>query len=241
MKKMKMISRLTAGLMTAGIMALQAMPVFADGDVVLDCKDAKESSNWSTSVDFSYASGAFDATRITENSIVKVDFEVIGDRAEGSADYPVELIIQSWSYPESTLVTPDGQVWGKVVPSVVEEGHEEFNWSDMIEGYGSDNFDKVDKIIFGSTNYGTVKVTGVTITNCADEGHHWIDPAILEQEEAAKQEKEANKKKNIVGIVVGIVAGIVAAIVAVFIFVTKKSSEAFDVSTGEFVDKKDAK
>ncbi|MBQ8965457.1 hypothetical protein [Ruminococcus sp.] len=239
------IGKIAAALMAAGIMAAQAVTVCADSDVTLDCTSAIESDNWSQSVKFGYNSedpadtASFDATRMTENSVIKVSYDIIEDHQldeTQATGYPVELIFQSWSNPDTPMVGTDGGVWAKVAPAKIdtENNTEEFNYADIVAAYGSDNFEKVDCVLFGSTNDAKILVKSATVTNCKDEGSHWVDPSIAEQEKAAT-------KKNIVGIVVGIVAGIAVAVGVIWFIISRKSREAFDVTTGEFVDKKDAR
>ncbi len=243
--KRNFIGKLAAALMAAGIMAAQAVTVFADGDVVLDCSEAIESDNWSQSVKFGYNSddpnGAknFDATRMTADSVIKVSYDIVEDHGldeTQATGYPVELIFQSWSNPDTPVVGSDGGVWAKVAPAKIdtENNTEEFNYADIVEAYGTDNFEKVDCVLFGSTNDAKILVKEVSVTNCKDKGDHWIDPSIAEQEKAAT-------KKNIVGIVIGIVAGVAVAVGVIWFIISRKSREAFDVTTGEFVDKRDAK
>jgi len=238
-------------LMAAGIMTGSALTAFADGDVTLDCSDAIESENWTQSVKFGYnredPNGAknFDATRMTPDSVIKVTYDIVEDHFDETTatGYPVELIFQSWSYPDSPLAGSDGGLWAKVAPATVDAASntEEFAYADIVAAYGSDNFEKVDCVLFGSTNDAKILVTGVTITNCKDEGNHWVDPSIAQAAEEAEKKEKANTKKNIIGIVVGIAAGVIVAVGVLWFIISSKSREAFDVTTGEFVDKKDAK
>lgn len=238
-------------LMAAGIMTGSALTAFADGDVTLDCSDAIESEGWTQSVKFGYnredPNGAknFDATRMTPDSVIKVTYDIVEDHFDETqaTGYPVELIFQSWSYPDSPLAGSDGGLWAKVAPATVDAATntEEFAYADIVAAYGSDNFEKVDCVLFGSTNDAKILVTGVTITNCKDEGNHWVDPSIAQAAEEAEKKEKANTKKNIIGIVVGIAAGVIVAVGVVWFIISSKSREAFDVTTGEFVDKKDAK
>ncbi len=246
----KLFSRITTALMAAFVMAGQSVIAFADGDVQLDCSNAVESDNWTQSVQFNYNAEdpddlkSFDATRITDQSVVTVKYDILETyETETPTGYPVELIIQSWSNPDTPMVNATGGVWGKVAPAEVdtENNTESFNYADIVTAYGSDNFEKVDALLFGSTNDAKIKVNSVTITNCKDEGNHWVDPAIAEQEKAAQEKEKEAKKKNIVGIIIGIVAGVAVAVGVIWFIISSKSREAFDVSTGEFVDKKSAK
>ena len=257
--KNKVFGKITTAVMAAAIMAGQAITAFADSDVKLDCANAVESSGWTQSVEFRYNNDdpddlkGFDATRMTDQSVITVSYDILETyETDGSTGFPVELIFQSWSYPEDTSMvnTATGAVWAKVAPVEVDEENntESFNYEDIVAAYGTSNFEKVDAILFGSTNDAKIKITAVTITNCKDEGHHWVDPAIAEQAKAQQEkEKEAQEKvkaaeqKNIIGIIIGIVAGVAVAVGVIWFIISSKSREAFDVSTGEFVDKKDAK
>ena len=256
--KNKVFGKITTAVMAAAIMAGQAITAFADSDVKLDCSNAVESNNWTQSIQFTYNNDdpddlkCFDATRMTDQSVITVSYDILETyETDGPTGYPVELIFQSWSNPEDTsMVNVTGGVWAKVAPVELdaENNIESFNYEDIVAAYGTDNFEKVDAVLFGSTNDAKIKIKAVTITNCKDEGHHWVDPAIAEQAKAQQEkEKEAQEKvkaaeqKNIIGIIIGIVAGVAVAVGVIWFIISSKSREAFDVSTGEFVDKKDAK
>ena len=241
------IKKFMSVLMAAGIMAAQVICVSADealADVELDCSGAIESDNWTQSAKYGYNSAdpvndltAFDATRMTKDTVITVNYDIIEEHIDEATatGYPVELIFQSWSSPDTPMATGDGAVWAKVAPANVDTDYniETFSYADIVEAYGSDNFDKVDCILFGSTNDAKILVKGVTVSNCKAEGSHWVDPTIEEEEKAAT-------KKNVTGIVVGVVAGIAVAVGVIWFIISRKSREAFDITTGEFVDKKDA-
>lgn len=241
--KRNIIGKFAAAIMAAGIMACQALSVFADGDVQLDCKNAVESENWTQSVKFNYDNNdpngtlGFDATRITEDTVFTVEYDVLEEHIpeDAATGYPMEMIFQSWTNPDTPNVTADGAVWARVAPASIDtdKNIETFNYADIVAAYGSDNFEKVDCVLFGSTNDAKIKVKAVTVSACKDKGSHWVDPSIAEKEKAAA-------KKNIIGIVVGIAAGIAVAVGVIWFIISSKSREAFDITTGEFVDKKDA-
>ena len=243
--KKNLFGKVMAVLMAAGIMAAQAISVSADAtaDVELDCSGAIESDNWSQSAKFGYNSEdpvndltSFDATRLTKDSVITVSYDVIETyEPSDPTGFPVELILQSWSSPDTPMATGDGSVWAKVVPANVDTDYniETFNYADIVEAYGSDNFEKVDCVLFGSTNDAKILVKSIKISNCAETGSHWVDPSIAEEAKAAT-------KKNVTGIVIGIVAGIAVAVGVIWFIISRKSREAFDITTGEFVDKKDA-
>lgn len=258
--KNRVVSRFITGAMAAGIAANCGLvfSVSADKkteDVTLDASSAIEADAWTQSAIFTYSADddkTFDATRMTEDSVIKVEYDII-EAHEATVGYPVELIFQSWSNPDTPMVKADGGVWAKVAPvgaGTAEADYsvsEEFAYADIVAAYGTDNFEKVDSILFGATDDAKIKVTGVTITNClpASEGKHWVDPEIKKAEEKAKKAEEKkdkeNKKKNVIGIAAGIVGGIVVAVGVIWFIISRQSKEAFDVSTGEFIDKKDAK
>lgn len=242
--KKNIIGRLAAAFMAAGIMACQALTGFADGDVELDCSYAVESESWTQSVKFNYnnddPNGAlgFDATRLTKDSVFTVKYDIIEEHIDEATatGYPMEMIFQSWTNPDTPNVTADGAVWARVAPASVdtENNIETFVYDDIVAAYGSDNFEKIDCVLFGSTNDAKILVTSVTVSACKDKGAHWVDPSIAEREKAAA-------KKNVIGIVIGIAAGIAVAVGVIWFIISRKSREAFDITTGEFVDKKDAR
>ena len=90
---------------------------------------------------------------------------------------------------------------------------------------GMDDFSQVYNIIIGATDRAKITVTGITVTNCKTKTY------------AEKEEKDS-KGTNPIIIVIAVIAGIAIAVVVIVIIMNKKSSEAFDVSTGKFVDKK---
>ena len=248
--KKNIFGKISAAVMAAAIMAGQAIVACAYGDVQLDCTNAVESDNWTQSIQFNYNNNdpddlkCFDATRMTDQSVITVTYDILETyEPESYTGFPVELIFQSWSNPDTPMVKADGGVWAKVAPAVLDEENntESFNYADIVAAYGSDNFEKVDAVLFGSTNDAKIKVKTVTITNCNDKGSHWIDPAIAEQEKKAQEQEKEAQKKNIVGIIIGIVAGVAVTVGVIWFIISSKSREAFDVSTGEFIDKKDAK
>lgn len=240
--KKNLYGKIAAAIVAAGIAGCQALSVSAESDVQLDCTSAIESDAWSQSVKFTYNEEdpedltSFDATRMTDDSVIKVSYDVLEVHDGEDVDttgYPVELIFQSWSSPDTPMANADGSVWAKVAPSNVNEYNNtaEFTYADIAEAYGSDNFEKVDCILFGSTNDAKILVTGASVTNCADIGDHWVDPSVSEQQ-------QAERKKSITGILVGAIAGVAVAVGVIWMILSSRSAQAFDVATGEFVDKR---
>jgi hypothetical protein len=225
----KFISRVLSAVMALGMSLGMAFGAFADdvSDVELDTSEAVEIGNWGTSVKYQY--DAFDTTRMTKDSVIKVEFTTADGVELNSA--PVELVFQSWEYPDTSIAAADGTVWAKVSAASYENNTAEFKYDDIVSAYGSDNFEKVSCICFTATAATDIKVTKVTVTNCVETGTHYVD----------KTEQKEQNKKNMTFVVVGIVAGIVLAVVIIILIMNKKSSSAYDVSSGQFVDKKDAK
>jgi hypothetical protein len=229
----KIISKIASAVMAAGLLLGSAFSVYAEdvSDVELDTSEAVSIGSWGTSVKYQY--DAFDTTRMTKDSKILVEFSVDGDTEINSA--PIELVFQSWEYPDTDKAAADGTVWAKVSADTYDDHSAEFKYTDIVASYGSNNFEKVSCICFTATDAAKITVTKVTVTNCIETGSHYVD------EEAAKEEAKEATKNNMTFTIIGIVAGIVLAVVIVVLIMNKKSSSAYDVSSGEFVSKKDTK
>lgn len=242
--KKNMVRSILAAIWAAGMLAVQTVAVYALSDVELDCTAADECDGWAQSAKFCYSPEdpnsptGFDASRMTEDSVVRVSYEIIEKHDVAPDDetgYPVELVFQSWSDPNTPMADKNGKVWAKVAPAKVDEKKniELFSYSDIAKAYGSSDFDKVDCILLGSTNDAKMKVTSVTVTDCKEEGNHWVTPARVEEERAERDRSLA--------VIVGGTALILALLVGLIWFILgKKTNEAFDITTGEFIDKRDA-
>ncbi len=169
----------------------------------------------------------FDCSRITPDSVVKVEFELDGDPANSNA--PVELILFNYT-------TADPQIWAKIEPFEYDNTSASFNYETMILRYGSDDLSTVDNLCIGDT--GTpLTVTKLTITNCtvpevttteAETTTSVIeitDPPVQETTAApattAPAEQESDGGIPIVLIVV-ITVVIAVAVVAVIIIIKSK-------------------
>lgn len=225
----KFISRIAAAITAVGLSLTTAICAFAadTSDVELDVSEAVSIDNWGTSVKYQY--DVFDTTRMTKDSKIKVEFRVDNDAEISTA--PVELVFQSWEYPDTSIAQPDGTVWAKVQPYTYDDKSAEFKYTDIVAAYGSDNFEKVSCICFTATASAKITVTKVTVTDCVEKGTHYVD------EEQVKEET----KHNMTFIIIGIAAGIILAVVIIILIMNKKSSSAYDVSSGEFVSKKETK
>lgn len=229
----KIISKIAATFMAVGLSLASALSVYAadTSDVELDTSEAVSINNWGTSVKYQY--DVFDTTRMTKDSKIKVEFTVDNDIEVKTA--PIELVFQSWEYPDTSVALTDGTVWAKVQANTYDDKSAEFKYTDIVAAYGSDNFEKVSCICFTATDSAKITVTKVTVTDCIEKGSHYVD------EEAVKEEAKKETKNNMTFTIIGIVAGVIIAIVVVVLIMNKKSSSAYDVSSGEFVSKKDTK
>ena len=235
----KLFSRIFSGVAAAAMMSVFAVSAGAE-EASLDCADKIEADAWSLSVKSEYGMGGFDATRLTPDSTFVVEYTVSSPASDGGA--PIEMIFQSWSNPETPMVKADGGVWAKVAPSEYDDTTATFVYEDIVEAYGTDNYDKVDCIGFGATS-SKLTVDKVTVTNVLSEGEgtHWVDPTIEADKKAAEKAAEKDKTKTgIIWAVIGIVAGVAIAVAIIWIIISRKSRDAFDISTGSYVDKKDA-
>lgn len=125
-------------------------------DVELSTATAKTTNGqWGQSV--TYPKAAFDCSRITEDSVVEVEFELDGEWTGSIA--PVELIFQNFT-------TADPQVWAKIEPFETDnETYAKFRYDEMVAAYGKDDFSDVDNMWLGDCGI-KMKVTKFTITNC---------------------------------------------------------------------------
>lgn len=226
--------------------------------VEIDCKDAKETSNWGQSIIVEYID--FDTTRMTSKSQIIVDYKIDKKDVEKA---PCELVFQSWENPDTPMTDEEGKVWAKIAPSEFTDTQATFDYIDIIEAYGTANFEKVSAICIGDSGFCKLKCTGITITNCTDNGTHKVEAAQSsseQQEESSETVEEnvssaaeaaaqpantnvgsGNSSGNVIFIIIGVVSGIVLAVGVVVIIMNKKSGAAYDVNSGKFVSKKKSK
>ncbi|MDE5740933.1 MAG: hypothetical protein K2H90_00625, partial [Oscillospiraceae bacterium] len=138
---------------TAAVMAVCASA--ETEDVEFNTALAKSTSgSWGQSV--TYDKNAFDCSRITPESEVKVEFELDSEWTGNGA--PVELIFHNYT-------TADPAIWAKIAPYEFDETSASFSYEDMVLAYGSDDFTTVDAIHLGDCGI-VMKVTKFTVTNC---------------------------------------------------------------------------
>ncbi len=98
----------------------------------------------------------FDCSRITPDSVVKVEFTIDGEPPQNMA--PVELIL--FNYTEEI-----DRIWARIEPFEYDETSASFDYDTMVLRYGSDDFTTVDNLCIGDTGV-PMTVTKLTITNC---------------------------------------------------------------------------
>lgn len=190
----KLFKALTAS--AAGFFAAAALTftVFAE-DQVFDTSEAVQTNGeWGQSFVYYTCNdgnheGNFDATWITSDSEVLVEYTYEGD---SSSRAPVELIWQTWA--GGPVDDPDvNKSWNKIAPYEYDETSAKFSYEDIVESYGTDNFASVYAINIGDTGV-KLKVTGVTITNCDIPGAEADTEAESETEEETEAETETEKE-----------------------------------------------
>lgn len=124
-------------------------------DVELSTSNAKTTNGaWGQSV--TYPPNIFDCTRMTPDTIVKVEFELDGEWTGNSA--PVELVLQNYE--------AEPQIWAKTEPFEYDDTSASFKYEDMVAVYGSDDFSGVGNLCLGDCGI-VMKATKFTVTNCS--------------------------------------------------------------------------
>lgn len=122
----------------ASVFALSATAfAAADNTVSFDVSAAPVIEPWSS---YAISMEHYDPTKITSASEVIVNFtyEEVTPVAEGSEkECPIELIVQSWSFPDTPMANSSGGVWAKVAPYEWDDTHAKFSYDDMVAAYGT--------------------------------------------------------------------------------------------------------
>lgn len=161
-KLLKALTASAAGIFAVGALAFTA---FAE-DYTFDISEpVKSNGSWGQSFTYYTANdeghpGNFDATWITPDSEVVVDYTYEGETSKA----PLELIWQTWDGPKESNPDVKG-TWNKVSPYEYDETSAKFSYEDIVNAYGTDDFSTVYAINVGDTGV-ALTVTGVTITNC---------------------------------------------------------------------------
>lgn len=264
-KRLKRIEKLFASLFLCAAVAvsgaIQASASDKTSDVKIDCKKAKETYSWGQSL--SIPKEDFDIGRITEKTQFIVTFEYKDSKdAENVTKSPVGLALQSYSNPDNALADDKGGVWAEVTPTSYDQNSAIFYYQDIVKAYTSKDFSKVDYLHVIAPSEITIKCTGLTITDCNDKApetttttaaaevsqaeEETTTEAVTTTTQAAAPAESAasattSASSSPIALIVGIIAGIAIAVIIIVVIMNKKSSKAFDVSTGTFVDKKNVK
>ena len=166
----------------------------------------------------------YDPTKINADSQVIVSYSC-DYHTDSKVNAPVELIVQSWSFPDTPMVNATGSVWAKVAPAEFDDNHAVFNYADMVTAYGTADFSKVDALCIGATEDVDLTLISCTLTNCDDDMY-------VEMTDAQR----AEAYKNALIIVLASALAIIITIIVVFMIILKrKTSYAYDPTLGKYV------
>ncbi|MCI7767572.1 MAG: hypothetical protein MSJ26_06280 [Oscillospiraceae bacterium] len=214
--------KITAAVSAAALtLSLSAGVSAAVKDFDFDVSGAPVLEPWAS---YSIGMDHYDPTKITEDSQVIVTYscEYISGSTGSS---PVELIVQSWSFPDTPMANSSGSVWAKVAPVEYDDEHAVFNYADMAAAYGTYDFSGVDSINIGATNGVNLTLKSCTITNCGEDMY-------IEMTDAQR----AEAYKNALIIVLASALAIIIIIIVVFMIILKrKTSYAYDPTLGKYV------
>lgn len=217
-----LLRKITAAVSAAALtLSLSAGVSAAVKDYDFDVSNAPVLEPWA-----SYAIGMdhYDPTKITADSQVIVTYSC-EYTSEGRTTAPVELIVQSWSFPDTPMANSTGSVWAKVAPVEYDDEHAVFNYEDMVAAYGTSDFEKVDALCIGATNDVNLTLSSCTITNCGDDMY-------IEMTDAQR----AEAYKNALIIVLASALALIIIIIVVFMIILKrKTSYAYDPTLGKYV------
>lgn len=227
------MKRIFSAVLAVCAMTVCTVSAFAEGnsskieteDVEVNVSGASAADNWGQSL--SIEQSTFNAKYLTENSKIIITYECTDVNESAGSEYPAEIIFQSWDNTTSPNADTDGNVWAKIAPAEFDDTTATYNYESIAEAYGTDDFSQVMTIHVGATDKAKVTCTSMKVTNCKTE-------------KFVKAEEKKAKGTSPVVIIAAVVAGIVVTVVVIVIIMNKKSSEAFDVSKGEFISKKDA-
>lgn len=194
-KLLKALTASAAGVFAVGALAFTA---FAE-DYTFDISEpVKSNGSWGQSFSYYTANdeghpGNFDATWITPDSEVVVDYTYEGETSKA----PLELIWQTWDGPKEADPDVMGK-WNRVSPYEYDETSAKFSYEDIVNAYGTDDFSTVYAINVGDTGV-MLTVTGVTITNCdiveAVETEAETEAETEEDTEAAEETEETDAEE----------------------------------------------
>ena len=219
----KIFKKISAALLAAASVFTLSFTAYAkaENDIVFDVSSAPVIEPWGS---FTINMEHYDTTKITPQSEVIVSFSA-EFLTEDEKECPVELIVQSWSYPDTPMVNSTGGVWAKVAPYEWNETYAAFSYDDMVTAYGTADLSKVDALNIGATANANLTIQSCTLTNCEDG--IYIEMTDAERAEAYK---------TALIIVLASALAIIVIIITVFMIILKrKSSYTYDVALGKYV------
>lgn len=256
MKSMKKVISSVFLCAVMAVMGIFSLTASADvSDVKIDCKDAKEASTWGKSL--SIAKDKFDVARITDKTQIVVTFEYKDKKqAENVTSSPIGLALQCYNNPDNALADDKGAVWAEVTPTTYDENSAIFYYQDLVKAYTSKDFSTVDYLHVIAPSSVAIKCKSLTITDCNDKAPETTTTTEAPKDESVAETtaettaatttvattvsaaEKSDSSSSPIFLIVGIIAGVAIAVIVIVVIMNKKSSEAFDVSTGKFVDKK---
>lgn len=223
-----LIKKLTVALLSAAMLASSVLTVSAENteDIKFNLSDTAMLNSWeNTKVDLAH----YDTSKLTEDSQVIIEYEATklqpgdeGYSTEGDQlDYPVALAVQIYEENGKT------GVWLRVPPATYDVGVAVFDFSDISDACAPNTYKDIDAFNVSATSNVQVKPKALTITNCR-KGMYIEKTA----------EELAEQYKTTLIIVLAAALFIIITMIVVFIIVLKKKTrQAYDVQTGQFIDK----
>ena len=257
----KIVSILVSAAAAVSMLAVTASAEVSD--VNIDCSDAKNAGTWGKSL--SIPAEKFELGRITEKTQIVLTFELVDKKGEDLSSSPVALAVQADKDPENPFADDKGAVWAEVQPKSFDESSAMFYYEDIVKAYGSKDFSKVTYVHIIAPSSAIIKASSMYITDCNDTVPETTTTTTTTVSEEAPEEetttttaaettttaqtaqaassadKTSSSSGNVLFVVIGVVCGIGLAVAIIFIIMSKKSSKAFDTTTGKFVDKKKMK
>lgn len=185
----KSFKAVISAIFAAAMTMVFSLTAFAE-DYVFDVSSAKTTAGgWAQSfIYYTSLSDPGSATSTTFNPLWMTSESdvIVTYTTEGTYNsYPCELIWQTWDSEEEPapgIKSP----WNKIAPSSFDETTATFTYSDIVAGYGTDNFKDVFAICVGDTG-NQLLVTGVTITNCNITLPEPAETTAAEEDSAAEE------------------------------------------------------
>lgn len=222
-------------LCTAAVTACFTITAYAETKSIdFDCSQIPVLEPW---VSFSFALDHYDMTKLSDETEVIIEYsheftpsenDIPEEEETYRSECPIELIVQSWSNPDTPMVNATGGVWAKVTPYEWGDGVAKFSKADMIAAYGTDDFSGVDALNVGATGHALLTVTSFEMTGCQDD--IYIEMTDAERAEAYKN--------ALIAVLASALIIIVVIIIVFMIILKRKTSYAYDAATGKYVKMK---